>query len=107
LWQSFSLGFLLAQKHFTNPLVVVTSAVSVVRMAVSFLVPSLIPAFIHLHLPLAFCLSDLNKIYLSKVFYFFLDSLEGVSLQFTGETNGFQRMTKMISRSKETQHMSS
>jgi hypothetical protein len=40
-------------------------------MAVSFLVPSLIPAFIHLHLPLAFCLSDLNKIYLSKVFYFF------------------------------------
>jgi hypothetical protein len=30
-----------------------------------------------------------------------------VSLQFTGETNGFQRMTKMISRSKETQHMSS
>jgi BASS family bile acid:Na+ symporter len=37
-WQSSALGFLLAQKHFTNPLVAVPSAVSVVAMAVSFLV---------------------------------------------------------------------
>lgn len=34
--QSSALGFLLAQKHFTNPLVAVPSAVSVVCMAVSF-----------------------------------------------------------------------
>lgn len=33
--QSSALGFLLAQKHFTNPLVAVPSAVSVVCMAVS------------------------------------------------------------------------
>jgi BASS family bile acid:Na+ symporter len=32
--QSSALGFLLAQKHFTNPLVAVPSAVSVVCMAV-------------------------------------------------------------------------
>jgi hypothetical protein len=38
VWQSSALGFLLAQKHFTNPLVAVPSAVSVVAMAVSFLV---------------------------------------------------------------------
>jgi predicted Na+-dependent transporter len=33
--QSSALGFLLAQKHFSNPLVAVPSAVSVVCMAVS------------------------------------------------------------------------
>ena len=35
--QSSALGFLLAQKHFTNPLVAVPSAVSVVCMAVGLL----------------------------------------------------------------------
>ena len=37
--QSSALGFLLAQKHFTNPLVAVPSAVSVVCMAVSVFLP--------------------------------------------------------------------
>jgi hypothetical protein len=39
--QSSALGFLLAQKHFSNPLVAVPSAVSVVCMAVSFLLLAL------------------------------------------------------------------
>ena len=39
--QSSALGFLLAQKHFTNPLVAVPSAVSVVCMAVRLLLEHL------------------------------------------------------------------
>lgn len=65
--QSSALGFLLAQKHFTNPLVAVPSAVSVVCMAVRLCFPSLYFLTILLLFTWLFCL----VICLSKCFFVF------------------------------------
>lgn len=90
--QSSALGFLLAQKHFTNPLVAVPSAVSVVCMAVRLFTLYLQS----LKISLSWFLTGPKGPY---CFY----SLVEVLLLFFGGTCPSQLMTRMISKNDKLQ----
>lgn len=100
--QSSALGFLLAQRHFTNPLVAVPSAVSVVCMAVrllhSFFLGDIFIFILILYSYLPSC--SIRLVLISKYFFFHLYSLAEVLQQSSGGTGLFQQMTKTISRNR-------
>ena len=101
--QSSALGFLLAQKHFTNPLVAVPSAVSVVCMAVSVFLPLAqtyyFEYFHSLHGGIAFYEFTVDNLIDSNILLY---SLVAVVLQSFGGTVQYLLMTRMTSRNEKS-----
>lgn len=92
--QSSALGFLLAQKHFTNPLVAVPSAVSVVCMAVRQDIFLLLDCFV------LFISSKRIQELINDYFSLLSCSLGGVLQLCIGGIHQFPLMTKMTSRNE-------
>lgn len=109
-FQSSALGFLLAQKHFTNPLVAVPSAVSVVCMAVRVLSVYWLGSSFSCSCSCFFLISIYHSMNyfvgkpVYKTFMFFIcylpNSLVAVLLLSSGGTGRFPSMTKTISKNK-------